>query len=265
MSNKCCICGTVLNCGKYLDKIFSNMEELGKLFDDYRIILYYDKSNDNTLNKLKSYQAINDKFIFYVNQSKMLKYRTHRLALGRNFCISHMKENYSDYEFFIVMDCDDICARDMNINNLTTYLYRDTWDCLSFQHPTGYYDTWALSIRPYIISYHNLSDHRLGFKYITNIIDKRKETNSEILIPCLSAFNGIAIYRTHKFINCLYDGRFRLDYIPQNLINENIKYTGKFILNKDNTNEDCEHRHFHFQAVFQNNARIRISPLCLFV
>jgi hypothetical protein len=66
MSNKCCICGTVLNCGNYLDKIFSNMEELGKLFDDYRIILYYDKSNDNTLNKLKSYQAINDKFIFYV-------------------------------------------------------------------------------------------------------------------------------------------------------------------------------------------------------
>ena len=97
------------------------------------------------------------------------------------------------------------------------------------------------------------------------LINRINETNSEILIPCFSAFNGIAIYRTQKFINCLYDGRFRLDYIPQNLINENIKYTGKFILNKDNTNEDCEHRHFHFQAVFQNNARIRISPLCLFV
>ena len=36
---KCCICGTVRECGKYLKDVFSNMEQLGKLFDDYVIIL----------------------------------------------------------------------------------------------------------------------------------------------------------------------------------------------------------------------------------
>ncbi len=66
---KCCICGTVRNCEKYLDKIFSNMEKLGKIFHDYRIILYYDKSVDNTLNKMKLYQQKNDKLLFYVNKS----------------------------------------------------------------------------------------------------------------------------------------------------------------------------------------------------
>ena len=28
---KCCICGTVRNCGKYLDNIFSIMEQFGNL------------------------------------------------------------------------------------------------------------------------------------------------------------------------------------------------------------------------------------------
>ena len=54
---KCCICGTVRNCGPYLDKIFNNMELVGSLFKDYRIILYYDKSNDNTLQKIKEYKT----------------------------------------------------------------------------------------------------------------------------------------------------------------------------------------------------------------
>ena len=66
MTNKCCICGTVRNCGKYLDKIFSNMEKLGKLFEDYKIILYYDKSDDNTLNKLKLYHSVNCNFVLCI-------------------------------------------------------------------------------------------------------------------------------------------------------------------------------------------------------
>ena len=42
------------NCEKYLDKIFSNIEELGKIFDDYKIILYYDKSDDKIGNRSKN-------------------------------------------------------------------------------------------------------------------------------------------------------------------------------------------------------------------
>jgi hypothetical protein len=95
---------------------------------------------------------------------------------------------------------------------------------------------------------------------IANII---KKTPGDKLITCLSAFNGFAIYRTPKFINCYYDGRFRTDYIPKEFIRENIQFAGKMIVK--NIWEDCEHRHFHIQAVFKNNARIRISPLKLFV
>jgi len=235
------------------------MEQIGSLFENYVIILYYDESNDDTLEKMKNYQKQNNKLYFYVNKSTLLEYRTHRLALGRNYCINTIKEKFKDYPFFIMMDCDDICGRDIKIKLLKNYLYRNDWDALSFNHPTGYYDTWALAKIPYVLSCHNFKDPGQGQRLITNII---KQTPPNKLITCLSAFNGFSIYRTQKFINCYYDGRFRVDYIPKNLIKENLKYSGSII---NGLKEDCEHRHFHIQAVLENNARIRISPHCLFM
>jgi hypothetical protein len=256
---KCCICGTVRNCGRYLDKIFLNMEIIGSLFTDYIIILYYDQSNDNTLNKMKEYEKKNSKFRFYVNKSKILPYRTHRIALGRNTCLNMIRENYSDYEYFIMMDCDNRCAKDMNINLLKNYLQKNTWDSLSFNHPDGYYDSWALSKIPYVLSCHHFNDTSEGVRFINKIIS---QTPKNKLIKCISAFNGFAIYKTEKFINCEYDGRFRLDYIPKELINTNIKISGKMKLSQNK--EDCEHRFFHFSAFLKNGARNRISPLCFF-
>lgn len=256
---KCCICGTVRNCALYLDKIFKNMELIGSLFEDYIIILYYDVSQDNTLEKIKNYKNINPKLNFYVNSSPLLKYRTYRLALGRNTIINIIKQKYSDYTYFIMMDCDDICARNININNLKQFLCRDDWDALSFNHPEGYYDSWALSKRPFVLSCHHFRDAGQGMNLIKQIIEK---TPQDKLIKCCSAFNGFSIYRTHKFINCYYDGRFRTDYFPKKIIEENFKFSGKIV---SEMKEDCEHRHFHVQAILENNAKIRISPLCLFV
>jgi hypothetical protein len=154
---KCCICGTVRNCGKYLDNIFVIMEKIGTLFEDYAIILYYDCSDDNTLEKIQSYSIKNNKLNYYVNSEEMLKYRTHRIAKGRNKCLELMTQHYNDYEYFIMMDCDDRCNYNIRLNLLKQYLLRNDWDSLSFNHPAGYYDTWALSKRPYVLSCHHLS------------------------------------------------------------------------------------------------------------
>ena len=260
---KCCICGTVKNCGKYLDNIFSIMEQIGTLFDDYKIILYYDPSTDNTLEKINNYSKKNNNLVLLINTEPLLKFRTHRIALGRNTCLKTMHTNYNDFDHFIMMDCDDICNYNINLNLLKNYLSRNDWDALSFNHPSGYYDTWALSKRPFVVSCYNFKDAGLGQKYINNII---KITPKHKLIRCLSAFNGFSIYKTSKFKDCWYDGRFRVDYIPNNLIIENILYSGNIIFKSDNEiNQDCEHRFFHFSAVKKHNARIMISPLCLFV
>ena len=257
--NCCCICGTVRNCGIYLDKIFRNIEAIVPLFTDYRIILFYDESTDNTLQKLKEYQNKNNKFIFY-NNKKLLAYRTHRLAFGRNVCLDFIRNNHPDYQYFIMMDCDDRCSKTICPNILKMYLLRDDWDALSFNHPDGYYDTWALSIGPFVASCYHFKDNGLGQKYIYKLLNKTPKND---LIKCFSAFNGFAIYRTNKFLNSHYDGRFRLDYIPKYLLMLNVKVAG--MINLKQNNEDCEHRYFHFEAINLNGAKIRISPLKIFM
>jgi hypothetical protein len=260
---KCCICGTVRDCGKYLDNIFSIMEKIGTLFEDYRIILYYDLSTDNTLEKLHNYSKKNNKLVLLINTEPLLKYRTHRIALGRNKCLKTMRQQFDNYDHFIMIDCDDKCDYTIKLNLLKNYLLRNDWDSLSFNHPAGYYDLWALSKRPFVVSCHHFKVSNRSQNYITNII---KKTPRHKLIRCLSAFNGFSIYRTNKFKDCWYDGHFRLDYIPAKLIKENVLNSGKIIFKSDNEiNQDCEHRFFHFSAVKKHDAKIMISPHCLFV
>ena len=54
---KVCICGTVKNVGEYLPRVLENMEKIASIFEDYVIILYYDKSKDNTLQIMKKSPA----------------------------------------------------------------------------------------------------------------------------------------------------------------------------------------------------------------
>lgn len=260
MSGKCCFCGTVRNCGPYINTIMNNIGKLGSLFAEHSIVLYYDKSRDDTLKKLTAHAQTKNNMILLQNDKPMLKYRTYRIARGRNACMDVMREKFSDYEYFVMIDCDDKGSGSPKINVLKKYLTNITqWDSLSFNHPCGYYDTWALSIAPYVMSCFRFNDVNCGRRLV---IKKIRDAKPNQLIQCLSAFNGFAIYRTAKFLDCKYDGTYRTDYIPQNMIVNNIHAMGHI---KNNPRpEDCEHRAFHFQAVLKNGARIRIAPVCLF-
>jgi len=267
---KCCICGAVKNVEKYLDNIFKNIEKIGSLFEDYTIILYYDTSQDNTLQKLKDYKEKNSKLNFYVNEIPISKFRTQRIANARNGCLQMIREKYNDFELFIMIDCDDVCSENINLKVLEKYLYRNDWDALSF-NKEYYYDLWALSIKPYL-----LSCLHFDFKNNEHIADKNGILNkyvkdllnnlpAEELLQCASAFNGFAIYRTNKFINCNYDGTLRLDLLPKKLIYDNLNLlSNKATFRFNSYEEDCEHRSFHLQAINKNGARIRISPEILF-
>jgi hypothetical protein len=96
-------------------------------------------------------------------------------------------------------------------------------------------------------------------KYITDLL---KNLPSGELLPCASAFNGFAIYKTDKFLDCTYNGVFNIAMFTKNKTRYNI---GLF---KNPINyiviEDCEHRSFHIEAINKNNARIRISSDILF-
>jgi hypothetical protein len=269
-TKKCCICGPVKNCGPYLDKIFSNIENIGKLFDDYVIIMYYDNSDDNTLQKIVNYGKKNSKLVYHINTQKVSPFRTHRIATARNFCINKIRRDYTDFDYFIMMDCDEVNCKKVYPEVLGKYLDRDDWDALSFQTSPKYYDIWALSIKPYNFSYNHFNNN-VAFYYIiqehvTKLLNRLKPGE---LLPCISAFNGFAIYRTHQFKNCYYDGRIRFDLLPKHKLVEHQVATNSLMVFKDYGNvngffEDCEHRAFHLEGILKNNAKIRISPEILF-
>ena len=273
----CCICGPVKNCGPYLEKVLENMEKIGSIFDDYQILIYYDKSCDNTLDILKQYQQKNSNMIFYVNQKPVSPFRTHNLAIARNFCLNFVRQNREKYPFFIMMDCDDVNCKEVNTDILKKYLYRKDWDGLSFNTNPKYYDIWALSIYPFCFSYNHFENNVKYYNIIQNYVDGllKKASSQNALLSCISSFNGFSIYRTNQFLNTYYDGKVRIDLIPKanleahkNVTKSKLFYKQYFKpdgkINVDGRYEDCEHRAFHIQARQNSGARIMISPEVLF-
>jgi len=266
----CCICGPVKNCGPFLDKIFENMEKIGSVFHDYEIVIYYDKSNDDTLEKLTLYRAKNKKMKFFVNLQKTSPYRTHNIAKARNFCLNYVKQNMEKYPYFIMMDCDDVNCKECEPIILKKYLERDDWDALSFNSTPKYYDIWGLSIYPYCFSYNHF-ENNVKFYYIIQdyITQKLNSLPEGHLLECISSFNGFSIYKTNMFLKTYYDGRIRIDLIsPKNLMHHknfsNSELVYKKYITSDCRYEDCEHRAFHIQAEQTSGAKIMISPEILF-
>jgi hypothetical protein len=266
----CCICGPVKNCYPYLDKVFENIEKIATIFNDYKIVVFYDKSTDNTLQKLQDYQKQNSKLLIYINQNPTFRFRTHNLAVARNFCLNYVKENKEQFPFFIMMDFDDVNSKTVNTHILKKKLHKNNWDALSFNTTPNYYDIWALSIYPFCFSYNHYKNHTkyhtIIQTYIENLLKKIKPDG---LLNCISAFNGFAIYKTAAFLDTYYDGRVRSDLLPQYLLDAHSKACDsemQFIQCEtvDGRFEDCEHRCFHIMASQNSGAKIRISPEILF-
>ena len=273
----CCICGPVKNCAPYLSKVLDNMEKIGSLFDQYSILIYYDHSTDNTLSILQSYQLKNPNLSICVNNHKLTPFRTHNIALARNACLNYVKENREKYPFFIMMDCDDVNCKDVNIESLKKYLYRNDWDGLSFNTLPKYYDIWGLSIYQFCFSYNHFNNNVKNYFVIQDFMDNllKRAANENRLVSCISSFNGFSIYRTDKFLNTYYDGRVRLDLIPKQNLLAHMRITNSKVIykkyykqdgsiNVDGNYEDCEHRAFHIQARQNSGARIMIAPEILF-
>ena len=268
------ICGCVKDCEPYLQSVFQNIRNLSQQFTDFRIIISYDESSDYSLNVLHKIRKTfpDGKMTVLMGDAPLTPIRTHNIANARNRILSEIRRDNPDsqFEYFIMMDMDDVCSGKLNISALETYLDCERngnpieWDALTFNR-AKYYDVWALSIEPYTFScwhYDNAKMIVSNMKmYIQNKLRAYGEQNR--LLPCISAFNGFGIYRTAKYINIHYEWNIRhtLAIYPKNMIDIMSRQVGTEPISR---HDDCEHRFFHISASKMNGARIFISPLCLF-
>ena len=248
------IAGCVRNCGKYLDRVFTNFRKIVSLFDSYQIVIAYDTSDDNSLSELNRLNREFDMRI--INANGRSSVRCENISNARNAILKYLKGR--EYKYMMMVDMDDVCSNPINIPVLKETLERNDWDAVSFNR-TPYYDIWALSIDKYRFSCWHFIESRHGLKVSEiekYIADKINSTDKSVLIECESAFNGFAIYRPEKFVDCEYSAKLvdSIQYMrPEDMVGT---YTTK--------EEECEHRPFHLKAVHKNGARIRISPRILF-
>lgn len=273
--SKCIIGLATRDVAVHLKKIFLNINSLSTIFDKTIVCFSYDESKDSTLNMLYNYKnKSKNECEIIINKKPLLKYRTHRIAKARNEIINFINDKHKDADYFIMMDSDDLCSSSINLNVLKKYLNQDNWDSLSFNRSGlkyGNYDIWALQYEPFIHHCHayngKLNLVHLIRKDITNKLNSLKDNE---LFTCYSAFNGFAIYRTHKFLNCRYDGERQRNFSEervQNMLNMlKAKYKINLKVNYDTVDmshgggkQNCEHIAFHIDAIRKNNARIRIA------
>jgi len=273
-TDKCYFLGCVKNCSIYIDKVFDNIRAVAGNFSDYKIVVFYDTSDDDSLEKLFRLKGTFSNLEIIINTEPTSPYRTYNIAHARNKLLEYMyADGDESYQYFAMVDMDDIFSGKVFPDVLATYLMRDDWDALSFNR-AFYYDTWAVSIDPYIYSCWHFGIQSIQYHVMATIRAYMKTTLDAVpkdqLLTCYSAFNGFSIYRRSKFIGCAYDGNVvkTVELIEATIGSQHVLKNELFIGHKntfyeDDQVQDCEHRHFHFQAIKNNGARIRVSPLTL--
>jgi glycosyltransferase involved in cell wall biosynthesis len=272
--DKVIICGCVRNCEKYIDRVFATITQIETLFSETRIIIAYDESTDKSLLKLSQHKRLRgNKMDVLINRNPLYPYRTQNIANARNSILQKMREVDGNGQFpvFIMMDFDDVCAAPLDLAVLKRALNRESeWDSISFNRP-GYYDIWAVSLKPFIYSSWGWTEPREVVKIMREyIVDKLAKLDPGQLLECSSAFNGFAIYKSSVFLKCGYDWRRPLEYMTLEDVEKNREALGsssrsiRYPLDKSVEEPDCEHRSFHMSALHRFGARIRISPEILF-
>ncbi len=282
-SNKgrCVFAGCAKNCANYLPSVFNNIMSVSKLFSEICVMVAHDSSADNTLdvlNHIKSKIPCEMLIVEPVIPPNPVD-RVEKLCISRNTLLDTIRNGkWRDWEYMIIIDLDDVCSLPINIEPIRELLDREDWDSVSF-NLKDYYDIWALAYKPYVISCWNWGPIRPCSSDVVKVMKRDISIRLSLLPPnalfsCDSAFNGFALYRLHKFLDCKYTF-IEPEFDTHNPadVDTSIKRFNKlcpsakqfFIYpNQQYGKITCEHRAFHREAIAKNGAKIRISPKHIF-
>lgn len=220
-TKKVVICTLLRDAEKKLDKIKERSEKVGSLFQDYRILVVENDSQDKTRNLLLEWRDQNPKVEILgcgINQkSCKLKHdptvghsvtfkRIKKMALLRNIYLNRVYEKYSDFDFVIVWDLDIIgnVYLDGILHSMSKFnkpyinaicangIYR--WGTLNI-----FYDTYALlrKNQKFHISQKLCHDIKEGLTF--------NYSRDNSLVNVDSCFSGFTIYRLQNIFDSYHD------------------------------------------------------------
>jgi hypothetical protein len=267
-----------------LPKVFENISKMRQIFEKTFVVIYYDHSEDNSLELLKSLcekYKLQNIIINEDNEYCTSNIRIRNISNARNSILHFINnEENNDYDLFCMMDCSShSCQGNINIKLLNNCVNKkivyNRWDCLSFARKP-YYDLASYSDNIFQIGYRcypktvTSKEFTTSHEYKVNMIRRINNTiflpeNKGKLIKVDSAFCGFALYKKEKFKGCSYNGLLSLSFMDKELLKKNIT---TFKIQKINNGiinpEDSEHKHFHMMAKKRNNARIMVACADIF-
>jgi len=203
---KVIICGLAKDDADILPLTIARIEKTGSLFQDYRVIVYENDSQDSTPDLLNKWAAANPK-VKIITESiagtpLMQLSRTGKLAYFRNRYLQLIKESgeYGDYDFVIVADMD--LKGGWSNDGIATSFARSDWDVIAANSigyhnlRKTYYDTFAL-----------LPKTILKTNWLYKIIGEGWQLRrGDPLIKIQSGFGGLAVYRKAAILYRQYSG-----------------------------------------------------------
>lgn len=230
--------GTVRNAAEFLKTNLGYIDECGKKFNSYKVIIYENDSNDDTRNILLNNKKENYEYIFEDGITEPL--RTVRISNGRNKVLEKLREintnNY--YDYLIMIDLDDRIYSGKFVETINTCFEYDNWDVLTGNQSDVYYDVYALRKKgdmEYDCMRVLHTNPQIPNAYHIFVGSKYKKYEPGQLLEVDSAFGAIGIYK--------------LLSIP-----DNCNYSGTY----EDGWEICEHVPFH-RCIKKNNKSIYIN------
>lgn len=208
------ISGCCRNVERYIKRNLFVMEEIGKQFKDYKIVIFENDSKDKTRKILEENKKENYHFIFEDNIN--IENRTERIAYCRNKILNYIKKTYLHFDYLLMLDLDDVLASGELVNSIhTCFLYKaEQWDAMFANCSDKYYDIFALRKKKYLTSccWNDTNimkikgiDHDSAYKicidkYIINYPTDQK------LLSVISAFGGAGLYKIKSIGDAKYNG-----------------------------------------------------------
>jgi hypothetical protein len=224
------IVGPAKNIENYLHTTIQKMEMIGSLFLNYKIFIYENDSEDNTLNILLNWQKRNSNVNIITEKNINSPHRTHNLMHARNVLLEEaLKLNF---EYLISMDMDYVNSGLTEEGFLSCFDINLDWAVLGANQSQVYYDLWTLRTYDSWMDYDCWVCVKIENKTIEEcILNKFKNIPIDHdPIKVLSCFGGLCLYKTKFLHNCKYNGKIDNKIWPQQCehvgLNEGIKRNG---------------------------------------
>lgn len=212
IDKKVLICGVCRDVESRLPYSILIAEEIGSLFQDYRVVLYENNSKDKTTDIMDNWTSRNPKV--NVRHGDLLSnsviinrlengdpYRPELIAIARNIVLlSTTYSKYDDYSHVIWMDFD--FKLDPTYDGFFDIFKNDHWDA-QFAYgvdPVGNYWDWYA---------HRCNKHPYGPEFIGHSEYYRKKENlvltkNDDLYSVFSAFGGCGVYNRDAITGIFY-------------------------------------------------------------